>query len=76
MTWFGDKLVIHDDKSITYVVVVVLSLDFERWLEAMKSKISFIHQNKVWSLIDPPEGVKQIICKRVFKKKIKMEINI
>lgn len=32
-----------------------------------------MYTNQVWTLIDLPEGVKPIGCKRVFKKKIDMD---
>ena len=28
---------------------------FDKWLEAMKSEIGFIYQNKVWTLVDLPD---------------------
>ena len=43
--------------------------DSSKWLEAMKSKIESMIINNVWILIDPPEGVKPIECKWIFKKK-------
>ena len=51
-------------------------IDFERWLEVMKSKMDSMYDNQVWSLVDPPEGVKPIGCKWVFKRKIDMEGNV
>ena len=35
----------------------------------MKSEMDSMYQNQVWSLVEPPEGVKPIECKWVFKKK-------
>ena len=35
----------------------------------MKSKINFMYENQVWTLVDPPKGIKLIGCKWVFKKK-------
>ena len=29
-----------------------------------------MHQNQVWYLVDPPEGIVPIGCKWIFKKKI------
>ena len=34
--------------------------DFEKWLKAMKSKIESMKVNDVWTLVDPPEGVKPL----------------
>ena len=43
--------------------------DSEKWLEAMKSEMESMKVNDVWTLVDPPEGVKPIGCKWVFKRK-------
>jgi hypothetical protein len=36
----------------------------------MKSKIESMHDNQVWNLVDPIDGVRPIECKWVFKKKM------
>ena len=43
--------------------------DSEKWLEAIKSEIESMKVNDVWILVDPPEGVKPIRCKWIFKRK-------
>ena len=35
----------------------------------MKSEMKSMKVNNVWALVDPPEGVKPIGCKWIFKKK-------
>ena len=35
-----------------------------------------MYDNQVWTLIDPPEGLKTIGCKWVFKKKTNMDGNV
>lgn len=35
----------------------------------MKSEIESMHFNQVWDLLEPPEGVKSIGCKWIYKKK-------
>ena len=42
----------------------------------MKSKMDSMHANQVWTLVDPPEGIKSIGCKWIFKKKIDIEGNM
>ena len=49
------------------------SPDSEKWLEAMKSEMQSMYDNQVWTLIDPPEGIKTIGCKWIFKKKTDMD---
>ena len=43
--------------------------NFDKWLEVMKSKIEFMKLNNIWTLVDPPEGIKSIGCMWIFKKK-------
>lgn len=47
----------------------MLDIDSEKWLEAMKSEMDAMDTNQVWTLVDPPEGIKPIGCKWVFKRK-------
>ena len=42
----------------------------------MKSEIQSMYDNQVWTLIDPPEGLKTFGCKWVFKRKTDMDGNI
>ena len=42
----------------------------------MKSEMQSMYDNQVWTLIDPPEGLKTIGCKWVFKKKTDMDGNV
>jgi hypothetical protein len=35
----------------------------EKWLGAMESKIQSMHDNQVWNLVDPIDGVRPIDCK-------------
>ena len=58
----------NDEDPITYMDALQRS-DSEKWLEAMKSKMNSMKINNVWTLVDPPKGVKSIGCKWVFKRK-------
>ena len=71
----GDLMLIDQDEPQTYQDAMNSS-DFERWLEAMKSKMESMYANQVWTLVNPPEGVKPIGCKWVFKKKIDVDGNV
>ena len=46
-----------------------MSPDFEKWLQAMKSKMQSMYDNQVRNLVDPPKGAKVIGCKWVHKIK-------
>ena len=43
--------------------------DENLWQKAMKSKMQSMHSNQVWDLMEPPEGIKPIGCKWIYKKK-------
>ncbi|KAL0409781.1 UNVERIFIED_CONTAM: Retrovirus-related Pol polyprotein from transposon RE2 [Sesamum radiatum] len=45
-------------------------IDSEKWIEAMKSEMDSMSSNKVWTLVDPPKGVKPVGCKWVYKRKL------
>ena len=64
LIWNGDPIELdeNDEDPITYMDAMQKS-DFEKWLEAMKSEMESIKVNDVWTLVDPPEGVKPIRCK-------------
>ena len=44
-------------------------IDFEKWLNAMKSKIDLMHSNQVWTIVDPPADIVPIGLKWIYKKK-------
>ncbi|XP_052882728.1 uncharacterized mitochondrial protein AtMg00820-like [Gossypium arboreum] len=71
----GDILLIDQDEPRTYQEAVA-SPDSEKWLEAMRSEMDSMYENQVWTLVDPPERVKPIGCKWVFKKKTDMDGNV
>ena len=58
----------NNEDPITYMDAMQRS-DSEKWLEAIKSEMESMKVNDVWTLVDPPEGVKPIGCKWVFKRK-------
>ena len=59
---------VDQDEPTTYHEAM-MSLDSERWLQAMKSEMQSMYDNQVWNLVDPPEGAKVIGCKWVHKIK-------
>ncbi|KAG8472923.1 hypothetical protein CXB51_035047 [Gossypium anomalum] len=68
----SDILLIDQDEPRTYQEAVA-SPDSKKWLEAMRSEMDSMYENQVWTLVDPPEGIKPIGCKWVFKKKTDMD---
>ncbi|KAK8548176.1 hypothetical protein V6N12_061094 [Hibiscus sabdariffa] len=75
ITTHGDVILVDHDEPKTYQEAVS-SPDSEKWLEAMRSEMDSMSDNQVWTLVEPPEGIKPIGCKWVFKKKTDMDGNV
>ncbi|KAL0288690.1 UNVERIFIED_CONTAM: Retrovirus-related Pol polyprotein from transposon RE2 [Sesamum radiatum] len=45
-------------------------INSDKWLEAMKSEMDSMGTNQVWTLVDPPKGVRPVGCKWVYKRKL------
>ena len=67
--------ILEEDEPTTYEEVLKSS-ETDKWLGAMKSEMDSMYDNQVWTLVDPPEGIKPIGCKWVFKKKTDMDGNV
>ncbi|KAL0295207.1 UNVERIFIED_CONTAM: hypothetical protein Sradi_6847100 [Sesamum radiatum] len=39
----------------------ISDIDSGKWIEAMKSEMDSMSSNKVWTLVDPPKGVKLVV---------------
>ncbi|KAK8535528.1 hypothetical protein V6N12_057044 [Hibiscus sabdariffa] len=75
VTTHGDVILVDQDEPKTYQEAVS-SPDSEKWLEAMRSKMDSMLVNQVWTLVEPPEGIKPVGCKWVFKKKTNIDGNV
>jgi len=71
----SEVLLLDNDEPTTYKEAM-MGPDSVKWQEAMKSEIESMHENQVWNLIDPPEGVMPIECKWIYKKKIDADGNV
>ncbi|CAA0827628.1 cysteine-rich RLK (RECEPTOR-like protein kinase) 8, partial [Striga hermonthica] len=58
-----------DNDPISYEEAM-LDIDSKKWQEAMQSEMDSMYSNKVWTLVDPPEGIVPIGCKWVYKRKL------
>ena len=56
----GDRDIRNDSKTYDEII---LDIDSEKWMEAMKLEIDSMHSNQIWSLVGPPEGIVLIGCK-------------
>ena len=54
----------------------MVSLDSAKWLEAMKSEMGSIYENKVWTLINLPDDRQPIENKWIFKRKTDADSSI
>ena len=54
----------------------MMSPDSDKWLEAMKSKIGSMYENKVWTLVDLPDDRQAIENKWIFKRKTDANGNV
>jgi hypothetical protein len=48
----------------------------EKWLKSIKSTIGSMYDNKVWTLVDIPDGHKAVENKWIFKKKTEADKNV
>ena len=77
--WYGNpilEVMLLDHGESTNYEEVMMSPDSDRWLEAMKSEIESIYENKVWTLVDLPDDRQAIDNKWIFKKKTDPDGNI
>ncbi|KAL2455960.1 Reverse transcriptase Ty1/copia-type domain-containing protein [Abeliophyllum distichum] len=71
----SNVLLIEEEEPTTYVELKSI-VDSKRWQEAIESEMNSMYENKVWTLVDPLEGVKPIGYKFVYEKKIDMDGNV
>ena len=56
--WYGNpvlKVMLLDHDKPTNYEEAMMSPDSAKWLEAMKSEIGSMYENKVWTLVDLPD---------------------
>jgi hypothetical protein len=68
-------LLLDNDEPKNYTEVVRGSKS-ERWLDAMQSELESMRDNQVCNLVDPPDGVRAVECKWIFKKKLDADGNV
>ena len=68
-------MLLDNDEPMSYGEAMVGPYS-DKWLEAMKSEIGSIYQNKVWTLVDLPDERQAIENKWIFKKKTDADGNV
>ena len=69
--WYGNpvlEVMLLDHDEPTNYVEAMMSPDFEKWLEAMKSEIGSMYENKIWTLIDLPNDRRAIVKAQVLPR--------
>ena len=70
--WYGNpilEVMLLDHDEPTNYEEAMMSPDSAKWLEAMKSEMGSMYENKVWTLIDLPNDRRDIEIKWIFKRK-------
>ena len=70
--WYGNpvlEVMLLDHDEPTNYEDVMMSPDSAKWLEAMKSEMGSMYENKVWTLVDLPDDRQAIENKWIFKRK-------
>ena len=70
--WYGNpvlEVMLLDHDKPTIYEEAMMSPDSAKWLEAMKSEMGSLYENKVWTLVDLPDDRQAIENKWIFKRK-------
>ena len=68
-------MLLDHDEPMNYEEAM-MSPDSTKWLEAMKSEMGSMYENKVWTLVDLPDDRQAIENKWIFKKKTGNDGNV
>ena len=63
-----EVMLLDHDEPMNYEEAMMIP-DSTKWLEAMKSEIGSMYENKVWTLVDLPNDRQTIENKWIFKRK-------
>ena len=76
--WYGNpilEVMLDHDKPTNYEEAM-MSPNSAKWLEAMKSEMGSMYENKLWTLVDLPNDRQAIENKWIFKKKTDADGNV
>ena len=77
--WYGNPvlevMLLDHDKPTNYEEAM-MSPDFAKWLEAMKSEMGSMYENIVWTLVDLPDDRQAIENKWIFKRKTDVDSSV
>ena len=79
LEWYGNPvlgvMLLDHDEPTNYGEAMVIP-DSAKWLEAMKSKMGSMYENKVWTLVDLPNDRQAIENKWIFKRKTDVDSSV
>ena len=71
--WYGNpilEVMLLDNDEPTRYGGAMVGPDSDKWLEAMKSEMGSMYENKVWTLVDLPDDRQAIKNKWIIKRKM------
>ena len=77
--WYSNpvlEVILLDHDEPTNYEEAMMIPDSAKWLEAMKSEMGSMYENKVWTLVDLPNDQQAIENKWIFKKKTEADDNV
>ena len=77
--WYGNpalEVMLLDNDEPTNYEEAMVSLDSAKWLEAMKSQMGSMYENKLWTLVDLADDRQAIENKWIFKRKSDADGNV
>ena len=72
---FWKVMLLDHDKPTNYEEAM-MSPDYAKWLEAMKSEMGSMYENKVWNLVDLPDDRQAIENKWIFRRKMDADSSV
>ena len=72
LEWYGNpvlEVMLLDHVEPTNYEEAMMSQDSAKWLEAMRSEMGPMYENRVWNFLDLPDGRQAILNKWIFKRK-------
>ena len=79
LSWYDNPvlevMLLNHDEPTNYEEAM-MSPDSDKWLDAMKSNIGPMNENKVWTLVDLPDDRRPIVNKWIFQKKTDADGNV
>ena len=77
--WYSNpilEVMLLDNSKPTKYQEAMMSPGSDKWLEAMKSEIGSMYENKVWTLVDLPDDRQAIVNKWIFKRKTNADSSV